>query len=108
MLGRNIFAVAWLVVTISLAIYVGIGYTILLGYLFIITILVIPLRFEWVNSNLVKGFLGRLYNNNTELIFRGLSKSRGYKVCVVITSVILIAVSIFFVIALNFKLIEVF
>jgi len=106
MLERNIFAVVWLVVTISLAIYVGIGYTIFLGYLFIIAILVIPLKLEWANSNLVKTFLGRLYTNHTELILRGLSKSQSYKVTVVVTSGVLIAISILAIIALNFRLIE--
>jgi len=108
MLWRTIFSVVWLAVEVSLALYVGIGFTILLGYLVIIIILVIPLKARWATSNPVKAVLGRLYTLNMELILRGLSKSRSYKVTVAVTSVILLAVSIFALIALNFRLIELF
>ena len=106
MLWRNVFAVAWLAVEISLALYAGIGYTILLGYLLIAIVLVIPLKPKWANSDLVKAFLGRLYTLDTDMLLRGLSKSRSYKVTVVVTCVVLIAISILAIIALNFRLIE--
>ena len=106
MLWRNIFVVVWLTVEISLAFYVGIGYTILLGYLLIAIVLVILLKPKWATSDLVKAFLGGLYTPDTDMILRGLSKSRSYKVTVVVTSGVLIAISILAIIALNFRLIE--
>ena len=108
MVWRNVFAVAWLAVEISLALYAGIGFTILLGYLVIIIILVIPLKARWATSNPVKAVLGRLYTLNMEFILRGLSKSRSYKVTAAITSVILLAVAIFMIAEFNFRLIEIF
>lgn len=108
MVWRNVFAVVWLAVEISLALYAGIGFTILLGYLVIIIILVIPLKARWANSNLVKAVLGRLYTLNMELILRGLSKSQSYRVTVAVTAVILLAVAIFMIAVFNFRLIEIF
>ncbi len=108
MLWRTIFSVVWLAVEVSLALYVGIGFTILLGYLVIIIILVIPLKARWANSNLVKAVLGRLYTLNMELILRGLSKSQSYKVTVAVTAVILLAVALFMIAVFNFRLTEIF
>jgi hypothetical protein len=106
MLLRNTFALTWLVVEVSLALYVGMGYTILVGYLFVVMVLMIPLNTKWVNSDLVKTFLGNVYTPNFELMLRGLRKSRSYKVTVAITSAVLLGIAIFMLVACNIKLIE--
>jgi hypothetical protein len=106
MVWRTVFTVVWLAVEILLALYVGIGFTILLGYLAAITVLVIPLKPKWASSSLVKTVLGRLYTPDTELLLRGLSKSRSYRVTVAVTSVILLAVAMLMIVAFNLRLVE--
>jgi hypothetical protein len=106
MLVRNAFAFTWLVVEISLAFYAGMGYTVLVGYSFVVMVLTIPLNIKWVNSELVKTFLGKLYTPDFELMLRGLKRSRSYKVTVVITSAVLLGIAMFMLIKCNVRLIE--
>ncbi len=103
---RNVFALVWLAVEVSLALYVGIGYCFLLGYLFIVVILVIPLKYNWVNSRFVKAFLGRRYTPDMELLLYGLSKSVSYRVSITVTLSILFVMAIIMLVVFNFKLIE--
>ena len=106
MVWRNVFALVWLAVEVYLALYVGIGYSFLLGYLFIVVLLVIPLKRNWVNSRLVKVVLDRMYTPDLELLLRGLSKSVSYRVSITVTLIILLVMAIIMLVVLNFKLIE--
>ncbi|MDP2918654.1 MAG: hypothetical protein Q8O43_00310 [Dehalococcoidia bacterium] len=95
----------WLVEAL-LAFYAGIGYTILLGYLIFLVLLMVPLKTEWLDSKIGRMILGNITRPDIELFLRAMSKSTSYKVTFTVTTVVLLVAAVVIIVNFNYRLIE--
>jgi uncharacterized membrane protein YbaN (DUF454 family) len=93
---------------ILVALYAGIGYTILIGYLVFTVFLLVPAREKWLDSRFGKLVYGKISNPQIDKFLREMAHSRSYKVTAAVTITVLLALSIYMITSFNFRLIELF
>ena len=90
------------------ALYAGIGYTILIGYIVFTVFLMVPVREKWLDSEFGRLVYGKISRPYIEKFLRDMSRSRSYKITALVTILVLLAVSIYMIVAFNYRLIELF
>jgi uncharacterized membrane protein YbaN (DUF454 family) len=90
------------------ALYSGIGYTILIGYIVFTVFLMVPIREKWLDSEFGRLVYGKISRPYIEKFLRDMSRSRSYKITALVTILVLLAVSIYMIVAFNYRLIELF
>jgi uncharacterized membrane protein YbaN (DUF454 family) len=90
------------------ALYVGIGYTILIGYMVFAVFLLVPAREKWLDSRFGKVVYGRISSPHIDKFLREMGRSRSYKVTAAVTIAVLLAISIYMIVAYNVRLIDLF
>ena len=93
---------------VLVALYAGIGYTILIGYIVFTVFLMVPVREKWLDSGFGRLVYGKISRPYIEKFLRDMSRSRSYKITALVTILVLLAVSIYMIVAFNYRLIELF
>jgi len=93
---------------VLVALYIGTGYTILIGYFVFAVFLLVPAREKWLDSSFGRLVYGKISRPEIERFLREMSHSRSYKVTAAITILVLLAVSVYIIVAFNYRIIQVF
>jgi hypothetical protein len=101
----TVLTTVWLA-EILLALYAGIGYTVLLGYLVLLVFLAVPLRTQWLDSTAGRVVFGRVNKPEVDRFLHEMSGSKSYRVTVAVTAVVLLAVSVLIIVSYNYTIIE--